>query len=378
MADRLRVGVVGGGQLGQMLGMAGRDLGIECEYLDPSPEPAAATAGRVIRANFNDRAAILELAGRVDTLTYEFENLSVATLEPARAVCPVFPPLGALAAAQDRLAEKRLFEELDIPLPQWRAVSDRSSLIAAAEALGLPLVLKTRRFGYDGKGQFMVRKNADLDTAWRALGNPALIAEQWVSFDREVSAIGARGTDGTSVCYPLTENVHSDGMLRYSRAPASGGGEHAARDYLSRLLERLDYVGVMALELFAIGDALLANEFAPRVHNSGHWTIEGADPSQFANHLLAVTGQAPRKPALPGHAGMLNLIGEIPAAARALRRQDATLHDYAKSPRPGRKLGHITVLADTAAARDLALADIGNGIGSADTGPRNTAIAGSR
>lgn len=370
MADKLRVGVVGGGQLGQMLGMAGCDLGIECEYLDPSPEPAAAIAGRVVRANFNDRAAILKLAGRVDTLTYEFENLSVAALEPARAVCPVFPPLSALKAAQDRLAEKRLFEELDIPLPQWRAVSDRSSLIAATGALGLPLVLKTRRFGYDGKGQFMVRENADLDTAWRALGNSPLIAEQWVRFDREVSAIGARSADGTSVCYPLTENVHTDGMLHYCRAPANGGVEHTAGDYLSRLLERLDYVGVMALELFAIGDTLLANEFAPRVHNSGHWTIEGADPSQFANHLLAITGQALHKPALLGHAGMLNLIGEIPAAARTLRRQDATLHDYAKSPRPGRKLGHITVLANTAAARDLALADVGNGISSAVPDPR--------
>ena len=363
MADELRVGVVGGGQLGQMLGFAGRGLGIECEYLDPSAEPPAASAGRVVRAAFDDRGAILELAGRVDVLTYEFENLPVDALEPACEVCPVFPPLGALRAAQDRLAEKRLFEQLGIPLPDWHAVSARSDLSAAAEALGLPFVLKTRRFGYDGKGQFVVRTADDLEAAWHALGDAPLIAEQWVAFDREVSAIGARGTDGTTVCYPLTENVHADGILRCSRAPVSGGRvEATAHDYLLRLLESLDYVGVVALELFAVGDTLLANEFAPRVHNSGHWTIEGADPSQFANHLLAITGLGPRKPTLRGHAGMLNLIGEIPTAARALDRDDATLHDYGKSPRPGRKLGHITLLTDDAAARDLALAEVGNSV----------------
>ena len=360
MTDRVRVGVIGGGQLGQMLGLAGRGLGIDCEYLDPAAEPPAATAGPVVRAAFDDRAAILELAGRVDALTYEFENLSVDALEPAREVCPVFPPLGALAAAQDRLAEKRLFGKLGIPLPNWHPVSERPDLSAAARTLGLPFVLKTRRFGYDGKGQFVVREDDDLDAAWRALGGVPLIAEQWVTFDCEVSAIGARGTDGTMVCYPLTENLHADGILRYSRAPISGGHtESAAHDYLSRLLDKLDYVGVIALELFVVGDTLLANEFAPRVHNSGHWTIEGADPSQFANHLLAITGQQPRKPALSGHAGMLNLIGEIPAAARKLSLADATLHDYGKSPRPGRKLGHVTLLADSADSRDRALAELG-------------------
>lgn len=361
MADEIRVGVIGGGQLGQMLGFAGRDLGIECEYLDPSAEPPAAAAGRVVRAAFDDRRAILELASRVDVLTYEFENLSVEALEPACEVCAVFPPLGALEAAQDRLAEKRLFEKLEIPLPKWHAVSSRADLDAAAEALGLPFVLKTRRFGYDGKGQFVVRGDGDLDAAWRELGGAPLIGEQWVTFDREVSAIGVRSTDGTTVCYPLTENLHADGILRLSRAPATGEGiETAAHDYLSRLLAELDYVGVVALELFAVGETLLANEFAPRVHNSGHWTIEGADPSQFANHLLAITGQRPREPALRGHAGMLNLIGEIPAAARTLGLADATLHDYGKYPRPGRKLGHVTLLADDAASRDRLLAELSN------------------
>lgn len=361
MPDKLRVGVIGGGQLGQMLGFAGRTLGIECEYLDPSAEPPAAAAGRVVRASFDDDASILSLASRVDVLTYEFENLSVEALEPALGMCPIFPPLAALAAAQDRLAEKHLFEKLKIPLPRWHAVSERSDLSAAAEVLGLPFVLKTRRFGYDGKGQFVLRTDDDLEAAWRTLGDAPLVAEQWVTFDREVSAIGARGTDGTTVCYPLTENLHADGILRYSRAPVSGKRlETAAHDYLSRLLDSLDYVGVLALELFAVGDALLANEFAPRVHNSGHWTIEGADPSQFANHLLAITGQPPREPALCGHAGMLNLIGGIPAAARAPDLAHATLHDYGKSPRPGRKLGHITLLAEDAASRDRALAELGN------------------
>ncbi len=360
MADKLRVGIIGGGQLGQMLGFAGRELNIDCEFLDPAAEPPAAEAGPVVRAAFEDREAVLELARRVDALTYEFENVPVDALEPAGEVCPVFPPLDALRAAQDRLAEKRLFEALGIPLPGWHAVSSRGDLDAAATALGLPFVVKTRRFGYDGKGQFVVRETDDLDRAWKALGDVPLIAEQWVAFDRELSAIGVRGVNGETVCYPLTENLHAGGILRYSRAPADSGAlEAMARDYLTRLLDELDYVGVIALELFAVGDQLLANEFAPRVHNSGHWTIEGADPSQFANHLLAVTGREPRTPALRGHAGMINLIGEIPGPARALDRPYATLHDYGKSPRPGRKLGHITVLTDAAASRDRGLLAIG-------------------
>ncbi len=359
----MRIGIVGGGQLGQMLGYAGRDLGFDCTCLDPSPAPPAADAGTVISAAFDDSDAISELASNVDVLTYEFENVPVTALEPALDICPVFPPLGALSKAQDRLSEKTLFESLDIPLPGWHAVDSRDDLQAAAERLGLPLVLKTRRLGYDGKGQFLVRSDEDLGAAWQELGGSPLIAEAFVPFDYEVSAIAARAVNGDIEFYPLTHNQHAGGILRYSRAPVEVAAlEAQASDAARKLLESLDYVGVVALELFVRDGELLANEFAPRVHNSGHWTIEGAVTSQFANHLLAVAGREPGDASARHHAGMLNLIGEIPAAARGDLGPGAVLHDYGKSPREGRKLGHITVVADSAAERDDALARLGESV----------------
>ena len=354
-----RIGIIGGGQLGQMLGYAGRTLGFDCEFLDPSPNPPAASAGPVSTAAFDDENAIRELASRVDVLTYEFENVPVDALATIDGV-PVYPPLDALSKAQDRLYEKELFEALDIPLPEWHAVDTRDDLAAAANRLGLPMVLKTRRFGYDGKGQFVIRETAELDTAWSELGGSPLIAEAWVPFDYEVSAIAARSVDGDIEFYPLTHNQHAGGILRYSRAPVDIPELDAqARHAIQKMLNELDYVGVLALELFVHDGILLANEFAPRVHNSGHWTIEGAATSQFANHLLAVAGRKPGPAGVRGHAGMCNLIGEIPAAARTLDIAGTVLHDYGKSPRPGRKLGHITVVADTAADRDEKLAVIG-------------------
>ncbi len=356
----MRIGIIGGGQLGQMLGFAGKELGLECEFLDPSPTAPAADAGPVTAAAFDDEGAIRALAGRVDVLTYEFENVPVPSLEAAAGDTPVYPPLGALASAQDRLYEKQLFESLDIPLPGWHAVDAREDLDAAAGKLGFPMVLKTRRLGYDGKGQFVIRDAGDLDSAWSTLGGTPLIAEAWVPFDYEVSAIAARSVDGTIEHYPLTNNVHGGGILRYSRSPVADPAlDTLAREAIGKLLDRLDYVGVLALELFVHDGGLLANEFAPRVHNSGHWTIEGAETSQFANHLLTVSGQAPRSGAAVGHAGMLNLIGEIPDSARTLDIAGARLHDYGKSPREGRKLGHITVVADTALRRDEQLRTIG-------------------
>lgn len=356
----MRIGIIGGGQLGQMLGFAGKELGLECEFLDPSPTAPAADAGPVTAAAFDDEAAIRALAGRVDVLTYEFENVPVPSLETAAGETPVYPPLGALASAQDRLHEKRLFASLGIPLPGWHAVDTRDDLDDAATRLAYPIVLKTRRLGYDGKGQFVIREAGDLDTAWSTLGGTPLIAEAWVPFDYEVSAIAARSVDGAIEHYPLTNNIHGGGILRYSRAPiANQHLDSLAREAIGKLLEELDYVGVLALELFVHDGALLANEFAPRVHNSGHWTIEGAETSQFANHLLAVSGRMPGSGAALGHAGMLNLIGEIPDSARTLAIPGAALHDYGKSPREGRKLGHITVVADSAALRDERLVAIG-------------------
>ncbi|MEM7432023.1 MAG: 5-(carboxyamino)imidazole ribonucleotide synthase [Pseudomonadota bacterium] len=351
----MRIGIIGAGQLGQMLGFAARELGHECEFLDPSTNAPAAVCGVVRAAAFDDQQALRALAGDVDVLTYEFENVPVAVLEALDGTVPIYPPLDALKYSQDRLAEKQLFERLGIPLPAYHPIDSADDLHAAAAHVGVPLIVKTRRLGYDGKGQYRIREQAELATAWDQFNAPNsgadLIAEQWLSFDREVSAIAARNTDGTIVHYPLTENVHRDGILHTSRAPVHDGAlTTLANDYIRRLLEHLDYVGTLALELFVVGDQLLANEFAPRVHNSGHWTIEGADCSQFAAHVRAICGQPLEAIQLNGHAAMLNLIGTIPEAARSL--DEGTLHDYGKEPRPGRKLGHITVLAAIAAECD--------------------------
>ena len=353
----MRVGIIGAGQLGQMLGFAGRSLGITCRFLDPADAPPAADAGEVIRRPFDDAHALAELAASCDVVTYEFENVPVEALLRIADCVPVFPPPEALRSAQDRLAEKRLFDELQIPLPRYRAVDSLEDLCAAVDSIGFPLVLKTRRFGYDGKGQYVLKTGNDIDDAWRELGGAALIAEEWLDFDYEVSAIGVRAVGGETAMYPLTHNEHAAGILRRSRAPVDAPVlAEKARVYVDSLLARLDYVGVLALELFVVGDRLLANEFAPRVHNSGHWTIEGAETSQFSNHILAVTNASPGSTATVGHAGMLNLIGHIPDAAGELG--NSTLHDYGKSARPGRKLGHITVVADSADGRDTLIEQI--------------------
>lgn len=352
------VGVIGGGQLGRMLGFAGRPLDLEFLFLEPQADPPAAAAGRVIQAAFDSEEALAALARRADVVTYEFENVPVAAVERLAATVAVHPPGRALAYAQDRLREKGLFEALDIPVPAYRAVDSEVSLHDAIEAVGLPLVLKTRRWGYDGKGQALLRTMADVAPAWRRLGDKPLIAEAFVPFERELSVIGARRADGETAIYPLVENRHRDGILRLSRAPVEDPhADAAARRYLLALLERLDYVGVLALELFQCGSELLANEFAPRVHNSGHWTIEGAATSQFENHLRAVLGLRLGPTHALGHAGMVNLIGTLPARPRELERAGFRLHDYGKMARPGRKLGHATTVAESAADRDGRLSE---------------------
>lgn len=353
----MRIGVIGGGQLGQMLGFAARELNHPCYFLDPSDDPPARSAGPVIQAAFDDPVALAVLAEKCDVMTYEFENVPVDTLVELKDLVTIYPPPEALRQAQDRLDEKKLFESLDIGLPAYRTVDSLSDLERAADAIGLPFVLKTRRMGYDGKGQWLVREREDIAKAWTALGSNALIAEQWIDFDFEVSAIGVRGTNGETATYCLTRNEHSQGILRVSKAPVEDPDLAAIGiDYMERLLDNLDYIGVLALEMFVVGDTLLANEFAPRVHNSGHWTIEGAHTSQFSNHVRAITGQALGATDIVGHAGMLNLIGEIPHTARW--QNLGQLHDYGKVARPGRKLGHLTVVARTAAERDDLLTQV--------------------
>ena len=347
----MRIGIIGAGQLGQMLGFAARELNVEVRFVDPSEDPPAAACGKVIQSDFDNPVALIALADTCDIVTYEFENVPVAALQHLDGIVAVYPPAAALRQSQDRLDEKKLFDELEIPLPGYRAVTTRDDMQVAADELGLPMVLKTRRLGYDGKGQFVARTEDDLDDAWEALGGQALIAEQWVSFDYEVSCIGVRSVGGEVAIYPLSQNVHVDGILRTSRSPVAGPElATKATTYMRRLLDHLDYVGVLALELFVTGGNLLANEFAPRVHNSGHWTIEGSETSQFENHLRAIMNLPLGSTASKGHAGMINLIGEISASTRA---QDVgELHDYGKTPREGRKLGHITVVADSAEQRD--------------------------
>jgi 5-(carboxyamino)imidazole ribonucleotide synthase len=351
----MRIGIIGAGQLGQMLGFAASELGDSCCFIDPSAAPPAAIVGPVIEAAFDDATALATLARQCDVITYEFENVPVEALSGIASTVPVYPPIPALQNAQDRLAEKQLFETLRIPLPAYRKIDSARDLEAAAASIGLPLVVKTRRMGYDGKGQAVLRDRQQIASVMQQLGQSGLIAEQWIAFDYEVSAIGARGINGDVITYALTQNEHADGILRQSRAPIVAPTLTALADtFMRRLLKHLDYVGILALELFVVGEKLLANEFAPRVHNSGHWTIEGASPSQFTSHLRAITNRPLLEPVLLGHAGMLNLIGTIPDEFRALA--SGHLHDYGKAPRPGRKLGHITVVAATAAERDRKLA----------------------
>ncbi len=362
----MRIGIIGAGQLGQMLGAAARELEHSCLFLDPAANPPAAAVGTVYCADFDDRRALRALADRVDVLSYEFENVPVDSLAELTPLRPVYPPPAALRLAQDRLSEKQLFSRLEIPLPAYRTIDSRADLLAAVAELGVPLIVKTRRFGYDGKGQFLLQSVADTDRAWGALRGQALIAEAWVPFDRELSVIGARAIDGSTCTWPITENRHADGILRTSIAPVDAPELAAlATTYVQRLLTTLDYVGVLALELFVTGNTLLANEFAPRVHNSGHWTIEGSATSQFTNHVRAITGDTLGTADCPEFVGMVNLIGAIPDAVRNFNDAHATLHDYGKAPRPGRKLGHVTVRAARSEVRDRLLSELQSCLGQA-------------
>jgi 5-(carboxyamino)imidazole ribonucleotide synthase len=350
-----KVGIIGAGQLGRMLGHAGESLDLEFAFLDPSFRPPAEVVGPVLSKPFDSEEGLAMLAG-CDVVTYEFENVPVEVLRKLSRKVPVFPPPNALECAQDRLREKRLFEALGIPVPAYRAVSSRQDLADAIRSIGFPLILKTRRLGYDGRGQSVIRSDDDADDAWDDAGGCPLIAERLIAFDREVSVIGARSPHGEIVVYPMTQNEHRAGILRVSKAPAEGTEvARAATRHLNALLTHLDYVGILALELFVVGGRVLANEFAPRVHNSAHWTIEGSRTSQFGNHLRAILDLPLGKPASIGHAGMINLIGSLPADPELLKASGFHLHEYGKEARPGRKLGHLTIVAPDAATRDRKL-----------------------
>ena len=349
------VGILGGGQLARMLALAGHPMGIRCLVLDPADDACSAPVARHLHGAFDDRALLDELADSADVITYEFENVPLESLRYLSSRVPVYPPLTALEATQDRLNEKNLFRELGIDTPDFLPVSSQAELESAVEKIGLPSVLKTRRMGYDGKGQVVLKEAADVAGAWDRLGGVPAILEAFVPFDREVSGIVVRARDGEIAAWSLTENVHGDGILKLAISKPHDPLKPLALDYATRLLEHLDYVGVLALEFFQLGDRLLANEFAPRVHNSGHWTIEGAQTSQFENHLRAILDLPLGETRCTGHSGMVNLLGNLPPLDDILAIPGAHLHLYGKDPRPRRKLAHCNVVATSSDDRDAGL-----------------------
>jgi len=363
------VGILGGGQLARMLALSGAPLGLRFLVMDNVADACAGQFAPMVVGDYRDEATLAEFASRVDVATFDFENVPAESAQWLSERVPVFPNPGALATAQDRLAEKTLFRELGIPVPPFAPIDTRAQLDAALAEIGTPCILKTRRLGYDGKGQFRIKSPADADAAWEALGAQAskvgLILEAFVHFQRELSVVAVRGRDGEFRAWPLTENWHVDGVLSASLAPArvdTALGE-IAYDYARRLAEAMDYVGVFALELFCRDGELLANELAPRVHNSGHWTIEGSETSQFQNHLRAVLGLPLGDTRMVGLACMLNWIGQMPDASPMLREPGGHWHDYGKLPREGRKVGHATLRADEATALAMSLERVGAALG---------------
>jgi 5-(carboxyamino)imidazole ribonucleotide synthase len=363
------IGILGGGQLGYMLALAGYPLGLHFRFFDPSPEAPVGRIASRVTAELSDEAALEKFANGLELVTYEFENVPVAAVRFLAERVPVFPPPAALEAAQDRLREKRLFLDLGIPTTEFAPVTDREALDSAVNRVGLPAMLKTCRMGYDGKGQWLLRTAEDVARAKQELpalhlkttegarlcatssNDASFILERFVKFSRELSVLAVRARTGETAVYPLVENHHRGGILRLSLAPVPGldlAVQRAAEDAANRVFDALQYVGVLAIEFFEQDGRLLANEMAPRVHNSGHWTIEGALTSQFENHLRAVVGLPLGSTHAIGWSAMLNLIGELPDSAEVLGIRDAHLHLYGKSPRAGRKLGHVTLRAASA------------------------------
>ena len=343
--EAVRIGILGGGQLARMLALAGYPLGQEFIILCPAHDACASALGEHICAPFDDHAALRTLAGKSDVITYEFENVPAESVKYLHANNAVYPSPHALMTGRDRLLEKGLFRELGIETARFAPVDDLESLQQAALDIGLPAILKTRTEGYDGKGQYVIREMTELAPALDSIGQKPAILEGFVAFEREVSIVAVRDREGETAFYPLTENVHRDGILRLSTSLDHDPMQALAEDYATRLLERLEYVGVLAIEFFQRGDRLLVNEYAPRVHNSGHWTIEGAETSQFENHLRAISGLPLGSTGPVGKSAMINLIGDLPRDSRVLALPDTHLHRYGKQPRPGRKVGHVTVRA---------------------------------
>ncbi len=347
------IGILGGGQLGRMLAMAAARLGFRCHVLCPEPaSPAFDVVRRVTEADYGDKSALDRFADDVDVITYEFENIPSETAAFLSARKPVLPDPTVLATTQDRLVEKDFVVSLGIATAPYASATSEVELAAALDMVGRPAVLKTRRFGYDGKGQATLRSGDDLATAWRAVGGQPSIVEAFVPFEREISMVAARGQDGHIECFDVAENEHRNHILKVSRVPAavSPAVAQEARRIAIQMADAFGYVGVLAVEMFVVADgaghALMVNEIAPRVHNSGHWTLDGCSVSQFEQHIRAVAGWPLAVPLRHGRAEMINLIGEEIAEHRNwLDVPGACVHLYGKQAvRPGRKMGHVTRL----------------------------------
>jgi 5-(carboxyamino)imidazole ribonucleotide synthase len=344
------IGIIGGGQFGRMLAMAAARLGLRCQVFSPDPDsPAFDVVLNATCAEYADVEALELFANDVDVITYEFENVPSATAMILAARRPVLPDRNILETTQDRLIEKDFVKRLGIGTADYADVSSAAALRAAIGIIGLPAVIKTRRFGYDGKGQAIIRQGDDPDRIWEDLGTKSAILEAFIPFEREISVIAARSASGQVECFDVTENEHSDHILKISRAPAAIAEALAAeaRAIAEQIANALDYVGVLAVEMFVVqadgGPKILVNEIAPRVHNSGHWTLDGASISQFEQHIRAIAGWPLGKPVRHGPVTMTNLIGDdVNDYERWLTIPGATVHLYGKgAPRPGRKMGHV-------------------------------------
>lgn len=362
------VGILGGGQLARMMVLAGAPLGLRFRIYDPSPDACAGQLAPLVNGAFDDLQALRAFAASVDVITFDFENVPAASLQALSEHTPIFPNARALALAQDRLSEKQMFAGLGIALPPYADIDSLPALQARVAEFGMPCILKTRRLGYDGKGQFRIRQASDVAAAWQALGDQVertgLILEGFVHFDCELSVVAVRDAQGQFAAWPVTRNWHVDGVLSASLAPCGmpDGVQQQAIAHARAVAEHLDYVGVFALELFHCQGQLLVNEMAPRVHNSGHWTGDGAQTSQFANHLRAGLGLPLGDTRVLGTAAMLNWLGEMPRAQPVLAEADGYWHDYGKQPREGRKVGHANLRSDSAAAMAQALERIGQAL----------------
>ncbi len=348
-----QIGVLGAGQLAKMLAQAGEKLGIKLSFLAPEADSCAAPLGHLICADYTDENALKQLQNETEAVTFEFENVALSAVEYLEQHGTVYPCADALRVARDRLLEKTMFQELGIETPKFAAVDSLSDLEKAVELIGLPAILKTRTQGYDGKGQAVLRANQDLAIGWESIGKVPAILESMVPFEREISVIATRAANGECKVFPISENIHREGILRLSLSREADPKQAMAAEYAQKVMNKFAYVGTMAFELFVVGDHLYANEIAPRVHNSGHWTIEACVASQFENHLRAVAGLDIVEPVLKSKAAMINTIGFEPDLSNFENHPNVYIHRYGKAERAGRKIGHITVLKNELSENDF-------------------------